>query len=253
MLVILSPAKNLDFTNTTNDKFLKPNLSFKDKTSELVEILEHKSQDEIKQLMKLSDKLSHLNYQRYQNFYSQPQQHALFAFKGDVYNAMDVDNYQSEEINFAAKHLAILSGLYGILGAMDPIRPYRLEMGTKLTNSSGEDLYDFWDELISLKINQLLSDHENKILLNLASNEYFKSVNMSALKYPCVHVVFKENRLGEYKIIGLNAKKARGMMADYIIKNKIDDPDAIKDFNIAGYSFNAKLSNNQNLVFTRDG
>jgi cytoplasmic iron level regulating protein YaaA (DUF328/UPF0246 family) len=200
--------------------------------------------------MGLSQNLSDLNYTRYQNFKvpftQQNARPALFTFKGDVYDKMDVENYSDTDLEFAQNHIRILSGLYGILKPLDLMQPYRLEMGTKYKNKRGHNLYGFWDSKLTENINA----EESELVLNLASNEYFKAIKPKALKANLLDITFKQYKDGQLKNIGLMAKRARGLMADFVIKNKITDKDKIMDFNAGGYSFAPDLSTDKNWTFT---
>jgi cytoplasmic iron level regulating protein YaaA (DUF328/UPF0246 family) len=258
--ILLSPAKTLDFETPTNIKrFSRP--EFLSDAERLIQQLRQLSAREISSLMKISDKLGELNASRYQtwqpNFDTTNAKQALLAFQGDVYQGMNVDSYEQPDFDFAQEHLRILSGLYGILRPLDLIQPYRLEMGTKLAHAKLQDLsantlYEFWSDKLTRAINRQVEKLDSKIIVNLASNEYFKAVDATLLKGEIVTPVFKDWKNGKYKIISFYAKKARGMMASYMIENKIKDPQDIKNFAEAGYQFNAELSDDNNLVFTRD-
>lgn len=257
--ILLSPAKTLDFeTPASINRFSQP--EFLSDTERLVGQLRQLSAQEISSLMKVSDKLGELNADRYQtwqpDFDTTNAKQALLAFQGDVYQGMNVDSFQQEDFDFAQEHLRILSGLYGVLRPLDLIQPYRLEMGTKLAHPklnsiSANTLYEFWGDKLTQSINRQIEKLDSKTMINLASNEYFKAIKPKLLTGNIVTPVFKDWKNGKYKIISFYAKKARGMMAAYIIKNKITDPKKLKDFAEAGYSFNAELSDNKNLVFTR--
>ena len=258
MLILISPAKTLDFeTPATVDHFTQPD--FLSNTEILVEQLRQLSAQEISSLMKVSDKLGQLNASRYQtwqlNFDTTNAKQALIAFQGDVYQGMDVDSFNPEDFDFAQKHLRILSGLYGILRPLDLIQPYRLEMGTKLVHAklhlSADTLYEFWGDKLTQAINKQLEKSDNKTIVNLASNEYFKAVKPKLLTGKIITPVFKDWKNGKYKIISIYAKKARGMMTAYIIKNRLENVEDLKDFAEAGYRFNTELSERENLVFTR--
>ena len=254
MLMLISPAKKLDFaTSVSVDEYTIP--QFKEEVFELVANLQKLSKSELAQLMKLSDKLAELNFHRYQNFEddfnmsnSKP---AIYAFKGDTYVGLDADSFSEEDIKYASEHLRILSGLYGLLRPLDLMQPYRLEMGTKFPNNKGEDLYDFWQGIITDSLNSELEQHSTKILLNLASNEYIKAINKSSLQAKFVTAHFKVIKNGVPKTIGIFAKRARGSMARYIIKNKIDDIEAIKEFSIDGYKYQNDLSDSNNIIFIK--
>ncbi|MGB5631863.1 MAG: peroxide stress protein YaaA [Waterburya sp.] len=259
MLILISPAKTLDFENPANtDRFSQPD--FLSDTEILVKQLRQLSAQEISALMKISEKLGELNASRYQawqpSFDDTNAKQALLAFQGDVYQGMNVNSFKQQDLDFAQEHLRILSGLYGVLRPLDLIQPYRLEMGTKLAHwklkdLSANTLYEFWADKLTQAINQQLEKLEQKTIVNLASNEYFKAVKPKLLTGNIVTPVFKDWKNGQYKIISFYAKKARGMMAAYIIKNKIVNTENIKAFSESGYSYNLKLSDDKNLVFTR--
>lgn len=240
MIAIISPAKTLDLSST--DVSIQTQPEFVSQTMELVNIMKQKSTDDIMRLMGVSEKLAQLNEERYKNFKKsfgpENAKQALLAFKGDVYTKIDVDNYSEEDFEFAQVHLRILSGLYGLLKPMDLIQPYRLEMGIKLENKKGKNLYEFWGQRIAKAINEAA---KGSPIINLASQEYFKAVDTSALSSEVITPVFKEYRNGKYQIIGLFAKQARGMMTDFIIKNRIQEPESLKVFNEGGYEFKEVL------------
>ncbi len=260
MLILISPAKTLDFeTPAKHNRFSQP--AFLSDTETLVEQLKTLSAAEISSLMKISSKLGELNAERYQTwqptFDDNNAKQALLAFRGDVYQGLNADSFDRADFDFAQEHLRILSGLYGVLRPLDLIQPYRLEMGTKLAhaklqNLSANTLYDFWQDKLAHAINQQLDRLDNRIIVNLASNEYFKALKPKLLTGEIVTPVFKDWKNGKYKIISFYAKKARGMMSAYIIKNRIKKTEDIKGFNEAGYGFNNELSDDNNLVFTRD-
>ncbi|MEM8718803.1 MAG: peroxide stress protein YaaA [Cyanobacteria bacterium P01_G01_bin.39] len=259
MLILISPAKTLDFeTSAKIDRFSQPGLLAE--TEILVKQLRQLSASEISSLMKISDKLGELNASRYQTWQSDfdhtNAKQALLAFQGDVYQGINVDSFKQQDFDFAQQHLRILSGLYGILRPLDLIQPYRLEMGTKLAHSKIKDLsastlYEFWSDKLTDAVNQQLAKLDQKIIVNLASNEYFKAIQPKLLQGEIITPVFKDWKSGKYKIISFYAKKARGMMTAYIIKNRILDPQDLKQFSHSGYSYNAELSESKELVFTR--
>ncbi len=259
MLILISPAKTLDFeTPASVEYFSQPD--FLADTEVLVEQLRQLSASEISSLMKISDKLGELNASRYQTWQLSDDntnaKQALLAFQGDVYQRMAVDNFNQQDFDFAQEHLRILSGLYGLLKPLDLIQPYRLEMSTKLAYSKLKDLsantlYEFWQDKLTLAINQQLDRLDNKTIVNLASNEYFKVVKPKLLRGDIITPIFKDWKQGKYKIISFYAKKARGMMAAYIIRNKLQNTQDLKNFTEAGYGYNDKLSDHKNLVFTR--
>jgi len=250
MFILLSPAKTLDFQTPSKTK-LSSTPVFKQETEELIQTLQKFSKEDISKLMKLSDKLSQINYDRYNNWPNNPTKQALLAFKGEVYTGLSAENFTDEDFTYAQQHLGILSGLYGLLHPLDRIQPYRLEMKTKLPTNKGKNLYDFWKGLLTKKVNDLLAKQSPEILVNLASNEYFKVIKHKQLKARIITPVFKDYKNGQYKTIGFFAKKARGMMANYLIKHRIEDPLLIQQFSTAGYSFQANLSTAQEWVFTR--
>lgn len=253
MIVLISPAKSLDFSESNITTHSIPRLL--KHSSELIKPLQSKSVSDIQKLMKVSENIANLNVNRYQN-YSTPftlknAKQALLAFKGDVYIGLDVGNLSDIDLSFADDHIRILSGLYGLLKPLDLIQPYRLEMGTKLQNSKGKNLYEFWGNTITETINADLEEQKSNVVVNLASNEYFKSVKKKALKATIYNVVFKDEKNGVYKIISFFAKKARGMMCNFIAKNRITDPQHLKAFDMGGYLFDEALSSEFKFVFTR--
>ena len=254
MLTILSPAKKLShecFARTQN--YTTP--TFLNESQALVDILRRKEPIDLQNLMGISDKLSVLNWERFQNWKlpvdKSNAKEAIYHFQGDTYSGLNTEDLSSGEITFAQKNTRILSGLYGVLKPLDLILPYRLEMGTKLKNDKGDSLYQFWGDTLSKFITNELKSHSAKVLINCASVEYFKSLNNNSLKADVITPHFKELKNGNYKIISFFAKKARGMMARFIIKNKIQEPSKILQFNYAGYQYNKQLSSPLNPVFTR--
>ncbi|MDX2247792.1 MAG: peroxide stress protein YaaA [Bacteroidia bacterium] len=255
MVIIISPAKKLDFSEETRyvPHYTLP--AFMTDTQVLIKELVKKSEKKIAELMELSPQLAALNRERYQQFHTpftpENAKQALMAFKGDVYLSFELEKYSEEEFAFAQKHLRILSGLYGLLRPLDLIQPYRLEMGTQLKNRRGKNLYEFWGNRITQALNEVLTESGSTVLINLASAEYFKSVNASKLTGTILTPTFKEERNGQYKAVFLYAKQARGAMADYIIREKITQPEDLKQFNGMGYCFHETLSNEKEWVFTR--
>ena len=205
--------------------------------------------------MSLSDKLAALNVARFQSWqpdYAEPDARpALFAFKGDVYTGLDVERLLATELDRAQQHLRILSGLYGLLRPLDLMLPYRLEMGTELVNSRGKQLYEFWGDRITLALNQALAEQGDEVLINLASNEYFRAVQTKKLKASIFTPQFKDEKNGQFKMISFFAKKARGRMAAWLLQNDVHKPEDLRDFAVDGYQFNNALSSGQTLVFTR--
>ncbi|MAU92975.1 MAG: peroxide stress protein YaaA [Planctomycetes bacterium] len=250
MLVLLSPAKKLDFATSAVDvESTQPR--FLNKSAKLIEILKSKSKIEVAELMKLSDALAELNVERYSSWkkrHSGTNAHpSLLCFKGAVYAALDAGTLNKTQLKFANKQVRILSGLYGVLRPFDLIQPYRLEMGTKLDNACGSNLYKFWGSDLS----DALNAEGEGVIVNLASNEYFKAVVANNLQAQLITPQFKEKKNGDYKMIGVFAKTARGLMTRYIIENKITNVAQLKKFNDAGYKFNKPLSTATEWVFTR--
>ncbi len=252
MLILLSPAKSLDFTTSFECK-KSSKIRFDKETNYLISALQQISQKEISKLMELSDKLAQLNFERFQSFSNNEQRQAILAFDGDVYEGIEKRSYSERNFQFAQKHLRIISGLYGILRPLDMIKPYRLEMGTDFRKSKilhlikANNLYEFWGD----KITDFLNEEEDEILLNLASEEYFCAINSKKITKKIINVVFKEKKGETLKIVGISAKKARGLMANFIIKNEIEDLEEIKKFNLEKYSFRKDLSDELNFVFVR--
>ena len=255
MLMVISPAKTLDYTSPlTTKEYSQPR--FLEQSAQLIEILRQYSPNQLAELMKLSDKLAGLNVARFTewqpNFSPDNARQAILAFKGDVYTGLEAETLTAEDFQYAQKYLRILSGLYGVLRPLDLMQPYRLEMGTKLENAQGKNLYEFWGDRLTQSLNKCLAEQKANVLLNLASNEYFKAVQPKLLKATLVNVDFKDFKNGQYKIISFYAKKARGVMARYVIQNKVDSLEALKNFTEHGYYFSADESKANHLVFLRD-
>jgi cytoplasmic iron level regulating protein YaaA (DUF328/UPF0246 family) len=254
MLSLLSPSKTQDFSpfalldlNYSIPEFIK-------EAKELVKICKKLDIEEIVKLMKISAKLSESTFTKFQEYDTATNtgvKPAFFAYIGDVYNAMNPMKYGIDNLVFANKNFRIISGLYGLLKPLDLIQAYRLEMAIRLNNIAGKDLYCFWQDKLTQYINQELKTHQEAVLINLASEEYISAISSEKLKGKLINIIFKENRNGKLQIIGLNAKKARGLMADYIISNQIQTSEQLKDFNRADYSFVKNLSNNNEFVFVR--
>jgi len=255
MLALVSPAKKLDFESEWSASRPPTQLQFAQEVQELVTVLQAKSQSDIQGLMKLSDALGALNYQRYQQFSAHfgpdNAKPAIYSFRGDTYVGLDADSLTDDDIDFAGLHFRMLSGLYGLLRPMDLMQPYRLEMGTKLSNARGGNLYDFWGDKITNACNDATQGHKNRSVINLASNEYIKSVQPQKLEGDFITCHFKEVKDGVPKVIGLFAKRARGAMARYMIQNRIEEPEGLQSFDLDGYKFFADLSDAQNFVFVR--
>lgn len=255
MIALIAPAKTLDYESDLVITDFSVASHLKD-SRVLIKELQNKSPDELSSLMGLSEKLSVLNFERNMNWKapkkpSSVSRQAIYAFKGDVYMGLEAESLSKKQINYAQKHLAILSGLYGLLKPLDLIYPYRLEMGTKMQNPKGKNLYEFWGSKITNHLNELMASHKRKGVINLASVEYFSSVKPNELSGPCISPVFKDYKNGDYKIISFFAKKARGMMARFIIENKADSLDEIKEFNSSGYKYSKKDSSEFSPVFLR--
>jgi len=252
MLIVVSPAKKLDFeAPAPTDKFTQPTELEKSKL--LIKELRKCDPKEISSLMKLSDSLTQLNVQRYKDFKTpfnlKNAKQAMFAFKGDTYVGLDAETMKAKDIDYAQKHLRILSGLYGLVSPLDLVQPYRLEMGTKFACGKNKNLYEFWRESITEKLNGLLK--KEKTLVNLASKEYFSAINIKNLHADIITPAFKEKKGDDYKMVGFFAKKARGMMSRYIIDHRIEEPKDLLKFDVDGYQYNKKLSSQREPVFTR--
>jgi len=254
MIITLSPSKGQDFDTATPSKlFTLPEQL--DDSQLLINEAKKLDMKAVRELMDVSENISNLNVQRFQDwqlpFTPQNAKAALYAFKGDVYSGIEKDKYDDGDLAYAQDHLRILSGLYGALRPMDLIQPYRLEMKTKLENPRGENLYQFWGERITSKLNESLQEQEEKTLVNLASNEYYKSVKPKLIDGRILNVSFKEEKDGKSRILAVYAKKARGMMTDFILRNRIEHAEDIKDFGTANYKFSKAESSDDNWVFTR--
>ena len=256
MLILLSPAKSLDYQSRLPEVPHSQPLFVK-QSGELISVLRQKSPQQVASLMSLSDKLAQLNVARYAAWRprstasnSRP---AVLAFNGNVYGGLDAKSLAADELAWLQEHLCILSGLYGVLRPLDWMQPYRLEMGTALGSDEGKNLYQFWAPHISKYLNQRLRSDLAPIVLNLASQEYFKAIDQKALKARVVDCVFEEYRAGRYKVIALHAKRARGLMARYAAQQKALTPQQLQGFDIEGYAFAAGASGPQRLVFRRGG
>ncbi|TXI26550.1 MAG: peroxide stress protein YaaA [Nitrosomonas oligotropha] len=254
MIIVISPAKTLDFeTPPLTQAHTQPD--FLDDSAMLIDELRKLEPSQIGAMMSISSKLATLNSNRYfawnRPFTLRNAKQAILAFKGDVYTGLDADTMTGNELAFAQDHLRILSGLYGVLRPLDLMQPYRLEMGTQFKNPRGNNLYEFWDDKITQALNQDLAKQKDGILVNLASNEYFQSVQPGKLNARIITPVFKDQKNGVYKIISFFAKKARGMMSRYIIQNKLTNPEAIKNFDVASYRFSQEDSSKDEWIFTR--
>ncbi len=255
MIIVISPAKTLDFeTPAGTGEYSMPD--FLDESAVLIDQLRTLPPEQLSALMSISPKLAVLNADRYRTW-TRPftpinAKQALYAFKGDVYTGLDAETLRPDDIDFAQDHLRILSGLYGVLRPLDLMQPYRLEMGSQLKNSRGENLYKFWGDRITDAINRELKRQKTDTLINLASNEYFKSIRSEKIDGTIITPVFKDQKNGVYKIISFFAKKARGLMSRYVIQHKLSEPEAIKGFDTAGYHFDPVVSDAHEWVFLRE-
>lgn len=258
MIFVISPAKALDFeTPPVTASFTQPD--FLDEARELIGIMQQKSPAQVADLMNLSDQLAALNVARYESwappFTPENAKQAVLAFNGDVYEGLDAPTLSHDELDWAQRHLRILSGLYGLLRPLDLMQPYRLEMGTRLENAKGRNLYAFWGDKLTGALNELLAAErgrgETPVLVNLASEEYFKSVKPAKLGARVVSAVFEDWKGGRYRIISFYAKRARGLMCRYAIRNRIDAVEGLKGFDYEGYAFAREASDDETLVFRR--
>ena len=255
MLILVSPAKTLDYESELDikDFSVAPLLS---DSELLIKELQQKNPDDLSSLMGLSEKLSLLNFDRNMNWRrptkpSDSARQAIFAFKGDVYQGLDASSLSKSEIKYANKNLCILSGLYGLLKPLDLMYPYRLEMGTKMKNQRGNNLYEFWGSKVTELVNELAMDNRSKAIVNLASVEYFSVLKTDQINLPIINPVFKDYKNGQYKIVSFFAKKARGLMSRFIIQNKIKKSEDLMDFNLDGYRYSKKESKENSPVFLR--
>jgi cytoplasmic iron level regulating protein YaaA (DUF328/UPF0246 family) len=254
MLILLSPAKSLDFSPIDCPGYSQPRLL--EKTEELVGVMRKKSRASIQELMGVSEKIADLNYHRYRDF-SLPftlenAKPSMYAFNGDVYTGLEAQSFNQKEVNFAQKHLRLLSGLYGVLKPLDLIQPYRLEMGTKLKHRRNKNLYEFWDTTITELLNEDLAESGGDVVVNLASNEYFNSVKKDHLNGRVLDVDFRENRDGKLKVISFNAKKARGRMTHLIVKEGLTQPEQLKELVVNDYVFSPEHSTEDKYTFIKE-
>jgi len=256
MIIVLSPAKSLDYDTPPHvKKHTIPD--FVDDTAELIGDLRRLSPQDIASLMDISDQLAHLNFQRYADwspkFDTSNAKQAVLAFNGDVYEGFDAKSLSASDLDYAQQHVRVLSGLYGLLRPLDMLQPYRLEMGTRFENRRGKDLYAFWGERITHALNRQLEKKQDgsRVLINCASTEYFKSVKPKKLAAPVITPVFEDWKGGRYKIISFHAKRARGLMARYLVENRFETPEQLKDFDAEGYAFDTDASNDSTYVFRR--
>ena len=249
MLVVVSPAKKLNMSLVENLKVSEPH--FKKNVNELVNVVRGLSVKDLENLMNISSNLAELNKDRFNDFGNQEKKAAAFAFAGDTYKGLGIEKFETEDLDWAQKHLRILSGLYGLLRPLDEIEPYRLEMGSKLKGAHGSSLYDYWGSKISENLNQHAKEIGSKILVNCASNEYFNAINPKSLLLRVITPIFMERKNGKEKIISFYAKNARGAMARFIIQNRLKSEEDIKKFDLDGYNYSAEKSDEGKLVFIR--
>ena len=255
MLIVVSPAKTLDYETPAKTRvYTIPD--YLDDSQELIHRLRRMSSLDIAEMMKVSKKIADLNFDRYEawkkKFTEKNARQAVLAFKGDVYTGLDAESFTAKDFKFAQNHFRVLSGLYGLLRPLDLMQPYRLEMGTKLDTDRGNNLYEFWGSTITEGLNKQLKKIKSDVLINLASNEYFKAVKSDLLNTKVITPVFKEFKDGNYRFVTLYAKKARGFMCDYIIRNHLEDLEDVKSFNTQGYRFNEYISSDDEWVFSRE-
>lgn len=254
MLMVVSPAKALDETTPVQTD-LHTQGTLLNEAAQLIDELKGVGPVEIGQMMHISEKLSELNYERFQDwtmpFPEDKAKQAAWLFKGDVYQGLDAYSLDQQGVEYVQKHLAILSGLYGLLKPCDDMLPYRLEMGTKFANQKGKDLYAFWGNKITQQLNKLLAEQDSQTLVNLASNEYFKAVKQKELNARIITPIFKDWKNGQYKIISFYAKKARGLMARYAADHRVENAEDLKYFDTDGYKFNPQMSSETDWVFIR--
>jgi len=255
MLFLLSPAKSLDYDTPVPESLPHTRPQFVPQSTALIEVLREKSVQEIASLMALSDTLAALNVARYQvwkpQFTASNSRQAVLAFNGDVYEGLQARSLSAEDLDWAQRHIAILSGLYGVLRPLDRMQPYRLEMGTKLANPHGNTLYAYWGSRIAQTLNEQQAREAAPVVINLASQEYFKSVDLQTLRAQVVECVFEDYKGGQYKIISFYAKRARGLMARWAIQHRAETPEQLQGFDLDGYAFTAAASTPERLVFRR--
>ena len=254
MLMVISPAKTLDFESPlATQRFTQSTLL--EKSQQLIDVARDLSPAQIGSLMGISDKLAHLNADRFNQwqppFTLDNARQAILAFKGDVYTGLQAETFSEADFDFAQQHLRMLSGLYGVLRPLDLMQPYRLEMGIMLANPAAKDLYGFWGDLLTQKLNDAMAEQGDEVLINLASDEYFKAVKPKQLNGELIKPVFLDEKNGKFKVISFYAKKARGLMSRYVIQNRLSKPEQLKQFDVDGYFFAADESKGNELVFKR--
>jgi len=250
MLITVSPAKKMDMTPV--EGITTTEMRFPERAAELAEVARDLSVSDLMKLMKISEALGKLNAERFANYGAQETKAAALAFAGDTYQGLEASSLEAEELAWAQDHFCILSGLYGLLRPLDAIEPYRLEMGSRLKNPRGKNLYEYWGSDIAEALNAQAEVIDTDTLINCASQEYFGAVDLKALKPQVITPVFMEEKAGVPKIVSFYAKRARGSMARFIIQNRLVDPQAIKDFDLGGYQFQPDLTEGNNWVFLRD-
>lgn len=254
MLMVISPAKTLDFESPLATQRFTQSTLLK-KSQQLIDVARDLSPAQISSLMSISDKLAHLNADRFNQwqppFTLENARQAILAFKGDVYTGLQAETFSDADFDFAQQHLRMLSGLYGVLRPLDLMQPYRLEMGIKLANPAAKDLYGFWGDLLTQKLNEAMAEQGDEVLINLASDEYFKAVKPKQLNGELIKPVFLDEKNGKFKVISFYAKKARGLMSRYVIQNRLSKPEQLKQFDVDGYFFAADESKGNELVFKR--
>ncbi len=254
MLIVISPAKTLDYdTPAKTQRFTEP--AYLEESQLLIARARRWSALDIAEVMQVSMKIAELNHERFAEWHTpftpENAKQAVLAFKGDVYTGLEAESFSADDFAFAQKHLRILSGLYGLLRPLDLMQPYRLEMGRKVDTERGKNLYEFWGEQITEGLNKQLKALKSPYLINLASNEYFKAVKPKLLDGEIITPEFKDWKNGQYKMMGVYAKKARGQLSRFVIQNQLTDPEAMKDFAVDGYGFNEEMSSGNKWVFTR--
>jgi hypothetical protein len=254
MLIVISPAKTLNMeVPAPSDFYTTP--QYLEKSQQIINTIKKKNTKKLEELMGISTQLAQLNYERFQKWHypytPDEAKQAVFAFRGDVYTGLDIDSFSADQLIYTQDRLRVLSGLYGVLKPMDLILPYRLEMGTSLSIGRKRNLYEFWNAVITHEIKEAINSQNDDILVNLASNEYFKSIDKKKLNAQIITPVFKDFKNGQYKMISFFAKKARGMMSRFILQNKLTNVEDLKHFEADGYFFNDKLSTQANPTFTR--
>lgn len=254
MIIVISPAKSL-YEKCPVQLEYYTQADFLPEAEKVVSVLKKKKPEQLSKLMSISPKLAELNFQRFQEwelpFTPENSWQAVLMFNGDVYQGLNAETFSTEEFETTGKTLRILSGVYGLLKPLDLIQPYRLEMGTSVSIARKKNLYEFWKTKITAKLNQEFAETDQKILINLASNEYFKAIDTKKIKARIITPAFKEHKDGQYQMVSFFAKRARGLMSRFIIQNKITDPEELKAFDLEGYYFNNQLSKADNWVFTR--